>query len=748
MEERSNGAGLVHPTLLDPAAAHEWRVLAGQVRRARLEGWASRTNPSLQAAVDRAPQSPAAPAFLLWAADNLGHDKRYDEALAVYDSAIESVAGAPPLIAGHKAAAGAMFHKAQVAALAGARRSAITAWRDLAALDPSDPEPLLEAGSLAEADGDAALAAELYRERAAEAFSRHSEDCAQLARRAYARLQSPASAFEADARRVADLLLDALERRDAERLRALASPTHFAVGPTGGHAEFESEEVLEHLLRELKDSNIVARRELGGCGDKRHLQTSGWRGRWYRGDLMFLITRAPRGWQWTGLGIPAPGDLWAERWRPAEKMTNAPLPFELLAPWPEGQCFRAGGVFAHDYALQNAQIAAAIASGSLLGPLGAIFGTAAAFAIAVSFAASRCGFGKRGFYYNDTSTHENANAFAIDFMRCRRYVPYINASEGTPVLAAREGTVHTVRAFGSTGGSTLNRVEIVHADPGDPSDQTRFRTRYLHLQGPMIDAPSEMMPVVAGNRIGRMDDTGNSFWSHLHFSIHDKRIDHPDDTERGASVRPSPMSGVTLGDEDGGRCVCSTNFEIVGDEPMVEVKSFAGQNWLITPAANAVGQPPPSSIGQQRFLLVLTGVAVIDYKGNSESSWRHDTVALRPELTGPLMHAANTHGLPKPPGTVGAQFVANFRVEQWAPFAALSSIYNQDESNDSGFAVNVWRPNPFIGVRDIFTNDLVDNVFDGIQVDIAARDTDAFILRLSYHIALLGRIVFSPILFT
>ena len=37
---------------------------------------------------------------------------------------------------------------------------------------------------------------------------------------------------------------------------------------------------------------------------------------------------------------------------------------------------------------------------------------------------------------------------------------------------------------------------------------------------------------------------------------------------------------------------------------------FAGQNWLITPAALAVGENPPASIHDQKFLLVLSGVVI------------------------------------------------------------------------------------------------------------------------------------------
>jgi hypothetical protein len=45
---------------------------------------------------------------------------------------------------------------------------------------------------------------------------------------------------------------------------------------------------------------------------------------------------------------------------------------------------------------------------------------------------------------------------------------------------------------------------------------------------------------------------------------------------------------------------------------MKVLTDFAGQNWLITPAALAVGENPPASIHDQKFLLVPIG------RGNCE----------------------------------------------------------------------------------------------------------------------------------
>jgi hypothetical protein len=47
-----------------------------------------------------------------------------------------------------------------------------------------------------------------------------------------------------------------------------------------------------------------------------------------------------------------------------------------------------------------------------------------------------------------------------------------------------------------------------------------------------------------------------------------------------------------------------------------------------------------------------------------------------------------------------------------------------------------------------FGNATFDRLFSGIQVDVAVRDTDAWLYRVSYEIVLLGRIVFGPIIIT
>ncbi|MEJ7827835.1 MAG: hypothetical protein WKF91_06560 [Segetibacter sp.] len=174
---------------------------------------------------------------------------------------------------------------------------------------------------------------------------------------------------------------------------------------------------------------------------------------------------------------------------------------------------------------------------------------------------------------------------------------------------------------------------------------------------------------------------------------------------------------------------------------MKRIETFAGQNWLITPAALAMNETRPQNIHEQKWLMVLSGVAVTDIKGNSTAQWLFETLHLLPDTNGPLNYAINKYSIPQPYN--GAPRA--FQVEQWCPFAAMSSVFNANMSNNSGFAIDVWRPNPFANGTNAFTNQPINNLYTGIQVDVAVRDTDAILYRVSYNITLLGKIVFLPL---
>lgn len=168
-------------------------------------------------------------------------------------------------------------------------------------------------------------------------------------------------------------------------------------------------------------------------------------------------------------------------------------------------------------------------------------------------------------------------------------------------------------------------------------------------------------------------------------------------------------------------------------------QSFAGQNWLITPSALAVNEAKPSSIKDQKFLLVLTGVGILNLQGNNPHDWRRENLVIVPDVDASLQFAVNRFSIPKPPGSINA-----FDVDQITPFAAISSSFDKESGSvDAGYAVDVWRPNHFINTTDT-AGKPAHKVFTGISVDLAVRNNKAVIHRVSYQITLLGRIVFLP----
>ena len=80
-----------------------------------------------------------------------------------------------------------------------------------------------------------------------------------------------------------------------------------------------------------------------------------------------------------------------------------------------------------------------------------------------------------------------------------------------------------------------------------------------------------------------------------------------------------------------------------------------------------------------------------------------------------------------------------FDVNQFAPFAALSSFFDARTAVNAGFAVDAFAPT-LRTVRDV-DGATFDRVFEGIDVDVAVRDTDATVLEVAYQVTLLGQVV-------
>src|SRR6201987_6200105 len=104
-------------------------------------------------------------------------------------------------------------------------------------------------------------------------------------------------------------------------------------------------------------------------------------------------------------------------------------------------------------------------------------------------------------------------------------------------------------------------------------------------------------------------------------------------------------------------------------------------------------------------MLGISGVVFANLKGTRSSRWLREAGWFLPDLggwqySGPLTWAIGRFSIPKPPGQ---NFTIAFSLEECAPFVSLSSIFNQNQSINSGFAVDVWRPNQFATGTDAFT---------------------------------------------
>jgi hypothetical protein len=174
----------------------------------------------------------------------------------------------------------------------------------------------------------------------------------------------------------------------------------------------------------------------------------------------------------------------------------------------------------------------------------------------------------------------------------------------------------------------------------------------------------------------------------------------------------------------------------------------AGENWLITPAPASPFGAPPASIQQQQWMLVLTGVAVLynngtqGAQGTLPDDWTRETVTIYQDLQAPLKFVVQEFSVPPPAAGFSSYALS---VSQWAPHAAISSAFQQS-TGDAGFAVDTWRPHPF--GRGAFggAGEVLNNIYTGIDVDIAVRNNRARIYRISYHVTLIGLLAYYPVI--
>ena len=119
--------------------------------------------------------------------------------------------------------------------------------------------------------------------------------------------------------------------------------------------------------------------------------------------------------------------------------------------------------------------------------------------------------------------------------------------------------------------------------------------------------------------------------------------------------------------------------------------------------------------GDQRDIIVLSGIVHLDLKGNSTKNWLRDRFSLAIDIRSVL------------PENIG------FRIEQQTSIVTVNSIFNAGHSVNAGYAVDscgVDRTGQF-------------NHFVSIQGAVAIRDVDAFLYRIGYYSTLLG--TFGPL---
>jgi hypothetical protein len=170
------------------------------------------------------------------------------------------------------------------------------------------------------------------------------------------------------------------------------------------------------------------------------------------------------------------------------------------------------------------------------------------------------------------------------------------------------------------------------------------------------------------------------------------------------------------------------------------------EGYVITPVASAVTDHPPTEISGQRWLLVLSGVAVCNFEGQTTNDWTRDTILIQPDINGALEDAIASHNIPRPHLQPPTTAVPGFQVNQakGAPFATLNSIFDTPGSLNDGFAVDSWQMSHHFAhnaQHDAYIDPIVD-IIDGLTVDAAVRNSDAELYRIGYHITLIGLIVF------
>jgi murein DD-endopeptidase MepM/ murein hydrolase activator NlpD/tetratricopeptide (TPR) repeat protein len=532
-----------------------WHVLGGRMSKARIDGDPTRVNDDLRPAADAASTPGLDLVFEFWVAENHKHAGDYetargafDELLARYDEFEFLDIDFRETILRRRATMEEELERVD---------DALATYDTLVeATDGEAARPYFRKGLAAERAGrtGAALAAYENAASAEDPDRHHLAGLDELARRNAERVRYPFDGFrdtEADLRHT---IAEALRNDAYDRLRDLASPTHFSVGPAGGCMGYVNVEALiERLIEDAEASAVKVDVEDTTETDRNvYLHTDNWSGDLFEDEVYFELSESPLGWSWEGLAVwseavidfldrnpelwgytpdktipdasPTPTDTPTPTPTPTptatpEPQTNKYPAIDIAAPFRKGQKFRAGG-FPHG-------------------------------------SGGGCGLGVAGFFYDEGPTHRASNAnskHAVDFTQYLGFAGTISA-QGKHVLATNDGVVRNVVEKYDTGAGTANKVRLKHYGKHRCGVYADYSSRYLHLDGMYKVPVSKGQPVKQGSRLGNMDNTGVSAVHHLHFKVRNLKT--------GDSVRLSPMDGQNLNPSNDGDCIQSKNVETV-----------------------------------------------------------------------------------------------------------------------------------------------------------------------------------------
>jgi hypothetical protein len=60
--------------------------------------------------------------------------------------------------------------------------------------------------------------------------------------------------------------------------------------------------------------------------------------------------------------------------------------------------------------------------------------------------------------------------------------------------------------------------------------------------------------------------------------------------------------------------------------------------------------------------------------------------------------------------------------------------------------VDTWRPHPFSQGAFSGAGEVLNDIYAGIDVDIAVRNNQAWIYRISYQVTLIGLLAYNPVI--